>query len=172
MLICKNCDTEAKENDLVCGTCNYPVRGNEKEQAKFIAKQVTEKADVETAFQRLKHARNALFVLGAYFAVVTWFTGSDIIGMTIGYFIALVFVVFGVLTLKMPKMAMLVPLCLILVKEIIHLFVSPETFLDGIGLRYAIPAILAVGFYSVRKAELILSNNTYLASQLGYSKVR
>lgn len=48
---CKICKTEINDDIAVCNVCKYPLRGTDKEQASFVAKQVIQKSDVEESIE-------------------------------------------------------------------------------------------------------------------------
>ena len=70
MTECKICKTEINEDLAVCNVCKYPLKGTDKEQAIFVAKQVMQKSDVKESIERLKKSRIILFILGAFYIIV------------------------------------------------------------------------------------------------------
>lgn len=171
---CKYCRAEVSSELTFCNVCNYPINGTEKEQSSFIAKQITQKQDVQQAFERIKRSRIVLFVIGAFYIVVP-FTPLMMINTVFEFFITfglgIIFVGFGLLTYKMPLMATGIPLALIVVYYLILLMINPMYLVSGILWKIAIIIGLGVGFFGVKKANKILKENKYLASQLEIKKI-
>lgn len=165
---CKNCNTQVDENITTCKICKYPIGGNEKEQASFIAKQVMQKGDVLESIKRVKTSRMILFFLGISNTILLFFV-SDITLSTqyiISLSIGLLLIGFGFLSFKKPKIALLIPLCLYLAYYLFLLLINPMYFFSGIAWKIIIVMGLSYGYLSVLKSDKILKNNKYLASIL------
>ena len=109
---CKICKTEVEESLSICAVCKYPLKGTDQEKAKYVARQVIQKSDVLGSFQRLKHARILLFILGAFFMLPPLLRGVVGIELIVSIVLGFVFIGFGFLTFKRPSIAILIPLCL------------------------------------------------------------
>jgi len=171
---CKNCESVFTEGELECIVCKYPLSGTDQEKAKFIAQQIIQKSDVEESLDKLKKARIILLVLGA-FNIVAPFTPLFKTGDTIILYVSLVlgalFITFGLLTFKFPKIATLVPLIVISLYYLAVLIFTPLAFFKGMLWKLIIIMGLGYGYFSVRKADKILKENPYLAFKLGYGKI-
>lgn len=174
MNTCKNCKTDYQIEDVLCGTCRYPLQGTGDEQAVFVANQVLQKSYVSGSIERLKKARNILFGLGAFYAIIsvvpifspTWIeTGLNI-------FFGILFASFGFLTFRNPKIALLVPLAFISSYYLILLILDPLLLFSGFIWKILILTGLGYGYFSVRKSEKILRENEYLAGLLGFNRIR
>ena len=172
---CKYCKSETNEGITICEICNYPVKGNEKEQASFIAKQVMQKSDVVESIERLKKSRMILFLLGA-FNIIVPFTPllndptsfEYIFSITLG----LILIGFGFLTFKKPKTALLIPLSLFVLHYMLLLLINPIYLFSGILWKMIIIMGLGYGYFSVKKSDKILKENKYLASTLGFGSIK
>ena len=173
MITCKNCKTEINEDEQICKICKYPVQGTEKEQASFFAKQVMQKSSVKQSIDRLKKSRIILFVLGAFYVIVPFTpllkTNKSFV-MIIMIVLGVIFIGFGFLSFKKPKIALLIPLILIILYYLILLFINPVLLYKGILWKMIIFLGLGYGYLSARKSDKILKENKYLASKLGFSK--
>jgi hypothetical protein len=171
---CKNCKTQRAESEEICDLCNYPIKGTEKEQASFIAKQVIQKSDVLESIERLKKSRIILFLVGA-FNIIAPFTPllknptsfEYIFSISLG----LILIGFGFLTFKKPKIALIIPLSLFILYYVILFLINPIYLFSGMLWKMIIIMGLGYGYLSVRKSDKILSENKYLASVLGFGKI-
>ncbi len=180
MNTCKNCKTDNENNITFCTLCNYPIHGTDEEQAGFIAKQVMDKSDVNDAVRRLKNARILLFLICGYLLLSPFLLWS-IKGMTLALLFAtvlsvllgIVFLVFAVLSFKKPKISILIPLIGISIYYLMLFFMGPyEYFYKGVLWKVIILVGLGYGYYSVKKSDKILKNNKYLASLVGFEKIK
>lgn len=173
MNTCKNCKTEYQAEEAVCVTCRYPLGGSEDEQAVFVANQVLQKSYVSGSIERLKKARNILFVLGvchAVFAFVPVFSPTGI-DMGLNLFFGILFGSFGFLTYRNPKIALLVPLLFMSCYYLLLLSFQPLLFISGAIWKILILSGLGYGYFSVRKSDRILKENEYLAGLLGFNRI-
>jgi len=167
MTECKNCKTQLIDSLSACITCNFPINGSEKEQARFIAKQVIDKADVKESFSRLKNARYILFFLGGFYLlvpIVSLIKEANIVLFIINFLIGIFFIGSGLLTFKKPKIALIIPLCLIVFYYLILLIVDPISLMSGILWKVIVLSGLIYGLVSILKSDKILNENEYLAS--------
>jgi len=174
MSTCKNCGTEDHSGNLNCEKCNYPIGGTKEQQATFIAKQIIQKSDVQTAIARLKHSRIVLFVIGAYCVIVSFLPGIGTENSYVIYFnigLGVMFLFFGVLSFKFPKISILLPLVIICIYYIFLLTFNFPAFYQGIIWKFLIVFLLVYGFFGVMKANKILKQNKYLAGTLGYTRL-
>ncbi|WP_194766798.1 hypothetical protein [Tamlana sp. I1] len=174
MTECKNCKTERIESEEFCDLCNYPIKGTEKEQAAFIAKQIMQKSDVLQSIERLKKSRNILFLLGAFNIIVPFlpiFKISTTFEYVFSISLGLILVGFGFLTFKKPKIALFIPLSLFIIYYVILFLINPIYLFSGMIWKMIIIMGLGYGYLSVKKSDKILKENTYLASVLGFVKI-
>ena len=175
MTECKICKTEINDDIAVCNICKYPLKGTDKEQASYVAKQVMQKSDVEESIERLKKSRIILFVLGAFYIIVpfTPLMNTPSSGaLTISIVLGLMFIGFGFLTFKKPKIALIIPLSLTVLYYLILLMINPLLLWTGILWKMIVLMGLGYGYFSVRKSDKILKENEYLASVLGYGEIK
>ncbi len=175
MIQCKNCKTEITEDMKTCSVCNYPIKGSEKEQVSFIAKQVIQKSAVKDAIGHLKKSRITLFILGAFYLIAPFTTliGSKIVIIYLFSFIlGLTFIGFAFLTYKKPLIAIGIPLGITIFYYFILLLINPIYLWMGFLWKILTLMGLGYGFFSVRKSNKILKKNKYLASILGFDEVK
>jgi len=82
------------------------------------------------------------------------------------------FIIFGLLTFKIPKTAILIPLIIMSIYYLLMTILSPFTLLNGLLWKMIIILGLGYGYFSVRKSNKILDENEYLASTLGFNKIK
>jgi hypothetical protein len=175
MTECKICKTAIKEEIDICNVCKYPLKGTDKEQARYIAKQVIQKSDVLESIERLKKSRIILFVLGAFYIIAPFTplvkTNSSF-DLIFNIVLGLIFVGFGFLTFKKPKIALAIPLSLTVLFYLILLLINPMYLFTGLLWKMIVLMGLGYGYFSVRKSDKILKENEYLASVIGFSEIK
>ena len=175
MTECKICKTEINEDLAVCNVCKYPLKGTDKEQAIFVAKQLMQKSDVKESIERLKKSRIILFILGAFYIIVPFtplMSKPSSVTLIFSIVLGLMFVGFGFLTFKKPKIALLIPLSLTVLYYLILLIINPLYLWTGILWKMIVLMGLGYGYFSVRKSDKILKENEYLASVLGFGETK
>ena len=173
MNTCNVCKSGYSEGTSHCAICRFPIDGSEKDQVKFRAKLVMQKSDVVYSFKSLTKARIVLFLLGTFFLVMSFIIfnrlgGKIDIFLNIG--IGIVFIGFGFLSFKKPKLSLLIPLCIIVLYYILIALIDLTLLWQGLLYKVIILSGLGYGFFSVWKADKILKENPYLAEQLGLEK--
>ena len=175
MIQCKNCKTEATDDIAICAVCNYPIKGNEKEQASFIAKQIIQKSDVTESVERLKKSRMILFAIGAFYLIVPFtplMNTNSSFALIFSIVLGLIFIGFAFYTYKKPLIAIGVPLGLTALYYLTLLLINPMYLWTGILWKMIVLMGLGYGFFSVRKSNKILKENRYLASTLGFGEIK
>lgn len=163
------------DETAVCTVCNYPIKGTEKEQATFIAKQVIQKSDVEESVERLKKSRTILFVIAAFYIIVPFtplMNTTSNFDLIFSIVLGLIFLGFAFLTYKKPLIALGIPLAITVVYYLALLLINPIYLWSGILWKVIILVGLSYGFFSVKKSNKILKENTYLASVLGFGEIK
>ena len=175
MTICKICKTEVSNEIAICNVCAYPLKGTEQEQASYVAKQVIQKSDVIESIGRLKTSRMILFALGAFYIIAPFtplmkapLSLTSILSIVLG----LIFVGFGFLTFKNPKLALIIPLSLTVIYYFLLLLINPMYLWTGILWKIIVLMGLGYGYFSIRKSDKILKENKYLASVLGFQQIK
>jgi O-antigen/teichoic acid export membrane protein len=166
---CRICKTEGEELDAFCQVCNYPLKGTKQEQASFGAKFIMQKGDVKDSKGFLQKARVLLFVLGGILIIgpfIPFFSPQNNIVLIINVIIGLFFIGCGLLSLKKPKIALLIPLVTIVTYYLLLLVFSPYYLWHGLLWKTIILVILSYGYFSVRKADKILKKYKYIAEIL------
>ncbi|MFT5890241.1 MAG: putative membrane protein YvbJ, partial [Dokdonia sp.] len=64
-LECSSCDRIMEQSEVYCTSCGYPQRGTEQQQSKFHAERILQMRESSDAKDRIKSARNTLFVIAA-----------------------------------------------------------------------------------------------------------
>ena len=178
MVTCKICKTKVDENLAICNICDYPLQGTEKEKATYVANQIIQKSQVEESIKNLKKSRIILFLMGVYFFLLPFVMQllykaykTDIMNISIHMFLGIMFIGFGFLTYKKPKIALLIPLSITTIYYLVLLFINPFYIWQGVLWKIIIVMGLGYGYFSVRKSDRILKENAYLASILGFGKI-
>ncbi|MBL3658715.1 hypothetical protein [Fulvivirga sediminis] len=164
---CKYCQTETTEETAECNVCRYPIKGTEKEQASFVAKQIIQKREVEESYEKLKKARNILFIIGGFYIVFPFTPLSGTItqfAIIVSVILGVIFTIFAFLTYKSPLVAIGIPLFLTLAFYVVLLLINPILLFTGLLWKIIIVSGLGYGFASVWKSNQILKENQYLAS--------
>ena len=172
---CKNCNEKIINPSLYCEICEFPIGAGEKEQSKFLADQILKKSDVEESIVKLKKGRQILIAIGIYNIVIPllpMFKGLPIDQIIISMIIGIISIVFGLLTFKVPKLALLIPLITICAYYIFLIFFDFQLFFRGLIWKALIVSVLVYAFWGVYKSDKILKENAYLATKLGFNKIQ
>ncbi|PIB36843.1 hypothetical protein BFP72_16275 [Reichenbachiella sp. 5M10] len=170
---CKNCKNEVGQETALCPTCEFPIHGTEEVQGIFFSKQIRQKSDVEESIKKLKTARNILFGLGGFYVLVPFtplMNSTSSVTLT-SAIIGVLFIGFGFFTFKKPKIALLVPLALIILYYLALLLINPGYLITGLLWKILVLMGVGYGYTSVSKANKILKENPYLASLMGFSHI-
>ncbi|MBB3698785.1 hypothetical protein KMW28_09620 [Flammeovirga yaeyamensis] len=167
-VICRNCKTPHRYDIENCTVCDFPIYGTDKEQSVFIAKQITQKADVKDSFRKMQLSRNLLFGIGAFNICMALFSLiiEKSFGIELFFGIALggLFIFFSLLTKKNPLFATGGPIVLYLIYIVALTTIDSRYLTDGVIFKIAFFMILGYGFFSTIKANSILKKNPYLVS--------
>lgn len=169
---CNYCGANTPESTY-CQTCNYPLLGTDQEKGRFVAKQVMDESNVKDALSKMKYPRNILFVIAGIniLAAIVQYQTLDLAGIIISIVIGLMFTGFALLTMKSPKIAILIPLILILIYYTLLAVILPDYFMSGIVWKVFIVIGLSFSLYTIFDAEKILRNNPYVAKKMGFTKI-
>ena len=114
-----------------------------------------------------------LFGIGIFYVILP-FTPlvqyDSVFDTALNVFLGLLFIGFGILTRESPKLAILIPLILIIAYYLFLGIEEPRYILSGFIWKVLILSALIKGFVGVRKADNIIKENDYLASTIGYGK--
>lgn len=170
MIECKVCKSALKEDIHSCPLCDYPIQGSSKQQAVFVSELVIKEGHVKDAVDRLRVARIILFFLAFFHLATPLITtfGFDSFGIITYLILGLLFAIFGVLTFKKPVIALLIPLCIILLYYALLLSIDPMYLIHGWLWKVFIIIGLGYGYASTKKSNKILKENMYLATQFGF----
>lgn len=168
---CRHCGHNVPEANN-CTICNFPLMKSEKEQATFIARQIREESNVRDTIQKMQYPRYILFVLSALHMIAPFtplYPETDIIVLIMNVGIGVM--TFGILSFRMPQVALLTPLIIMILIYMISAIADPSTLLVGIIWKAIILTGLSYGFYRAYDADRTLKKNPYLAKKLGYTRI-
>lgn len=168
-MICQNCKTTVVEGISICGVCDFPVGGSEQEQSLFIARQSIAKVEVKDSKQKIKNARWVLLFVGAFYVIIPFtplLLNNNIFITVLSVLIGGFFLTFGLLSYKIPKVAFLIPLILILLYNLLILFLNPAELMNGLLWRLVIIIGVGYGYFSATRASKLLKKHQYLVSVL------
>jgi hypothetical protein len=158
---CPVCRTIVVDEDVFCNNCGYPRKGTEDDQRVFLRKRNTQKNNLARANKKIWQATNTLFIIGALISIVALgncflsFTafrgnyGQMISQLTVG----LIFVGLAFWCKKRPLPAIFSGFSLYLSMQILYVFISPHTIINGIVLKLFVIGFLINGIRSVLEAE-------------------
>lgn len=150
-LECNNCDSVIREEDSFCEECGYPIKGTEQDIAKFYAKRVMNKRKNNNAAEKIKSARNTLYVIAGIvlvFGLFLYFQDSDVGALLINVIVGFIYVILGSWSNRKPLVALLLGLLLYLTVIVISAIADPLTLVAGIIWKVLIIVFLAKGIYS------------------------
>ncbi|OHX65751.1 hypothetical protein [Flammeovirga pacifica] len=171
LLVCSNCETTHESTQQDCEVCHYPILGTDKEQSKFLAKQINQKAEVKDSLNKMKLSKNLLFGIGVFnlcmvaFQLLVQNTGFTF-GVGIQTALGGLFMFFAYMTNKSPLFATGGPIIMYLIYIGLLGILDSSLIFEGIFFKIGFFMILGYGFYSTLVANKILKENEYLATTL------
>ena len=150
-LLCNHCETSVNDDDAFCQDCGYPLKGNEQDVAKFYAKRAMNKNKNIDAAEKIKSAKNTLFVIAGVvllFAIVRYLSIGDIADLIINFIVCCMYILLGFWTEQKPLIALLLGLLLYVTLVVISAVLEPMTLVKGILWKIVIISYLGKGIYS------------------------
>ena len=151
-LSCSICKTPMQLENKFCPECGFPENGTEREVAQFHARNAMKKNQHMDADQKIKSARNVLYVMAGIillFGFINFFRDQDVALLISSVVIGIIYLALGSWTSKKPMIAILLGLLLYITNIIIDVVViGPEMILKGIIFKVLIIAYLGKGVYS------------------------
>jgi len=166
---CKVCESPILENDTNCSTCHFPLSGTSHEQAVFVGKQVLHKSAVIDALKKLKYARLALYLDGAWtigILFLPWNLEISELDVIVNALFGALFFAFGYFIFRFPRVSLLVPAAINLLFLTATIIAEPASIFGGIYTTFAMVLILLFVYRALIKAKKNLRKNPYLANQI------
>ncbi|MFH4964698.1 hypothetical protein V8G69_06805 [Gaetbulibacter sp. M235] len=151
LLECSICKTTLDSGSVYCSNCGFPENGTEKEIAIFHANKVIENRKIKDADDKIKSARNTLYVMSGIslvFGVILFFSMNDVSILITNVVLSIIYLVLAFWSSQKPLMALLLGLLLYLTTIIISAVVNPTTIIKGFLWKILIIAYLGKGIYS------------------------
>lgn len=148
---CYLCKTSINTSDVYCPECGFPENGTEKEKAQFHARNAMQKNQNIDAAQKIKSARNVLYVMAGIvlvFGFFSFFKDQDVALLVTNVILGVIYLLLGSWTSKKPLVAILLGLFLYLTTIVISAIFEPSTIFRGIIFKILIIAYLGKGVYS------------------------
>ncbi|MGB6268617.1 MAG: hypothetical protein WBF67_06345 [Olleya sp.] len=148
---CNHCDTLINEDVAFCTACGYPVQGDEQDVAKFYAKRVMNKRKNSDAKQKIKSARNTLYVIAGFvilFGLFVYYQNDDMPVLIVNVIIGCIYIFLGSWSEEKPLVALLLGLLLYITTIVISAIADPLSLVSGIIWKVLIIAYLGKGIYS------------------------
>jgi|GEM_PF-3028486 len=162
---CYYCKRPLAPETTICPMCNFPMRGTEAEQRKFILEKRMERSELRDIGKSISMAKNILFFIAGVnflFAVVNLFVNGlvGIVDFAVGILIGGIFLGMGLWARTQPANALLVSIIIYAIYTLLvllanMLFGNIASVILGTLFRGAIIGVLAYGLAAVRKAEAI-----------------
>ncbi|WP_299884888.1 hypothetical protein [uncultured Lacinutrix sp.] len=155
-LTCTHCELPIIENTAFCPECGYPEKGDEQDVAKFYAKRVMAKNKNMDAEEKIKSARNTLFVMAGLvmlFGFFSFFVNDDYVTLIINFIICCIYLLLGGWSKEKPLIALLLGLLLYITTIIISAIIEPSSLIKGILWKIIIIGYLGKGIYSASSTK-------------------
>lgn len=169
---CPGCKSHNEVNVQYCSNCGYPFNASDAEQSKFIGQLILKKSTITDAKTKIKRARIALWIIGAYFILSTLYIYTaisyDLLPITYflpGIFFGILFVGFGFLTYRSPAVSIIIPLVLLAAYWIFSAVLDTNSLLDGLLFKIAILIVLGYALLSVFQAQMLKNESHFLKTQ-------
>ncbi|MBL7853753.1 MAG: hypothetical protein JNL17_05120 [Cyclobacteriaceae bacterium] len=158
---CPNCKSPYGETDATCIICGFPFQGTDAEKSKFIGQQVLKEGVIDESRKATQNARLILFFIGGLNCILALFI-PDLTTKVIALALGFLYVTFGLLIKKSPKLIMSFALFLLLLVFLIEGIIEPISLFRGIVWKLLYISSLVYGLYNVSKAEKLRLESEYL----------
>lgn len=149
---CSFCEKIMEPADAIfCNHCGHPENGTDQQRAQFFGKRAMQKNQNIDAADKVKSARNTLFVLSGaitVFSFLGYYTNNDITALSINLILAVIYLALAFWSEKKPMMALLMGLLLYITTISIFALIEPKTLVSGIIWKILIISYLGKGIYS------------------------
>ncbi|CAM1362024.1 conserved membrane hypothetical protein [Tenacibaculum sediminilitoris] len=162
---CSFCKEQIEKDVVFCSNCGHPENGTDKERAQFFAKRAMEKSKNIGAGEKIKSARNTLFVLCGIMIVygfIYYFSTKSILDLGVNFFVALIYLALAFWSEKKPFIALLSGLLLYLTLIIISAIIDPTSIVKGILWKFLIISYIGKGLYSAFDLQKVKTANSNL----------
>ncbi len=159
---CKSCFVKVNDIDQFCQTCGFPLKGTEEEQGQFFYNRNYQQMEIDGLTQKVKSARNTLFVLSGffllfglgYFAINSRDENVSAILIT-NAIVAVIFLLLGWWAPKKPLASIISGMVLYIIIILMSAIDDPVTLVKGIIVKIVIISYLVKGLMSAMEAEKI-----------------
>lgn len=164
-IVCSFCKSKIEEKVIYCTNCGHPENGTDKERAQFFAKRAMEKSKNIDASEKIKSAKNTLFILAGLMVLsgfISYSSSNSILELSINFFVAFIYLFLAFLAEKKPFASLLTGLFLYITLISLSAIIEPMTLVKGIIFKILIISYLGKGLYSAY--ELKKEHNNSLVS--------
>ncbi len=151
-LTCSHCKNLIESSEAIfCNHCGFPENGTKEQKGKFYGQLAIKKNRNIDAKDKIKSARNTLFILAgivAIFGLLAYSTHQDILILGINFLLSLIYLTLAFWSEKKPMMALLIGLLLYITTIAITAIFEPTTLIKGVIWKILIVGYLGKGIYS------------------------
>lgn len=155
-LICDNCKAENPSDKNFCSACSFPVGGTADEQRNFRLLVSSRKRLLSDAHDKIKSAKNIIYVLAGIFFVFGLFTGlvnNDFPMLVVNLFMCILYLIFAAWCTKNPFGAILTAFIVYITLQVVNAFVEPTSIASGFIIKIFVVAALVKGIRSARESQ-------------------
>ncbi len=148
---CSHCGKEMDATATFCDHCGYPENGTDQQKSAFIGKLAFNRTWNEEAKEKIKSARNTLYVLSgimAVFGFIQYGFHESVVALGIDFGLSLIYLALAFWTDSKPLIAVLIGLLLYLTLIVVNAIVDPTSLFRGIIWKVVIISFLGKGIYS------------------------
>lgn len=161
-LECTSCFGKVMEADQFCQSCGFPLKGSEEEQRQFTYNRQYQQMEINGLAQKVKSARNALFVTAglfllnglAYFAFHPGENTASAVLITYGV-LAVIFLLLAWWAEKKPLASLISGMVLYVLIFLMDVIADPRNLYQGVLIRIIVVVYLVKGLMSAMEAEKI-----------------
>ena len=169
--ICPACRNNCNTEVINCNSCGYPFSATKAEQSNFIGQLILKKSTISESYAKIKRARIALWVVGAYFILFSLYFIYNFSQFPFEVFLpdiffGLLFIGFGFLTFRLPIISIIIPLILLITYWVITAVYNTNDILSGILFKIAILGIMFYALVSTIRARKIAKESDFLKNRL------
>lgn len=157
---CENCHAVNHSRSNFCVECSFPIGGTEEEKTSFRLTVSSRKRFLSDARDKIRSAKNVIFVLAGIFFLFGLYTGfglDDFPTMIVNLFLCVVYLVLAAWCSRNPLGAILTAFIIYATLMVVNLVIDPTTLFQGIIMKCIIIAALVKGMRSAQEAKGYLS---------------
>jgi hypothetical protein len=153
---CENCTTHNPGDRKFCSQCSFPILGTEDERRSFRLLVSSRKRLLSDANDKIKSARNAIYILAGIFFLFGGIAGlanDDIPTLVVNLCLCILYLIFAAWCTNNPFGAILTAFIVYVTVQVTNAFVDPATIASGIIIKIFVVVAFVKGIRSAQEGQ-------------------